>query len=136
MKASGDELTRNQERALLALLSESTMAAAAEKANVAEVTIWRWLQLPAFQTRYRQARRQVVEGAIAGLQQATTEAVACLRDVMSDRTAPAGSRVSAAKAVLDGAIAGVELVELAARIDALEAAVAPSRDSKVRRWAA
>ena len=79
----------------------------------------------------------MVEGAIAGLQAATGEAVECLRAVMRDDSAPAGSRVSAAKAVLDGAIAGVELVELATRVEEIEAAIAarPAGGKVAARWA-
>ena len=48
-----------------ALMVEPTIKRAAERAGVAEVTIWRWMQQPAFQSRYREVRRQVVENAVA-----------------------------------------------------------------------
>ena len=72
-------LSRKQEQAVAALLSEPTVAAAASSSGVAERTLWRWLQLPAFQAEYRAARRHVVEGAISRLQCATGEAVEALQ---------------------------------------------------------
>lgn len=134
MQPSGAELTRNQERAVLALLAEPTITAAAKATGVNDVTIWRWLQNPVFQSRYRAARRQVVEASIANLQQATGEAVQALRDVMNDPGAPAGSRVSAAKTVLDTALQAVELLDLSERVDALEAVATPGNGEGQRRW--
>ncbi len=62
----------------------------------------------------------MVEQAIGRLQQATNEAVDTLRKVMADVKAPATSRVSAAKAVLDTSLKTMELQELETRMLALE----------------
>jgi transposase-like protein len=53
------ELTRKQEALMAALLTESSYAAAAAAAGVAESTLYRWLNLPAFRAAYRQARREL-----------------------------------------------------------------------------
>ena len=81
----------------------------------------RWLAEPSFKARYRDARRQVVELAVTGLQQATSEAVETLEDQPQHRGA-AAARIAAAKAILDFAVKGVELVDLAERVEALEQA--------------
>ncbi len=81
MKATAEKLTAKQERALLALLDCGEIKEAARTTGVAEVTLWRWLQTPDFQTRYRAARRQMVETAIAQLQSDCTVAVRVLRGV-------------------------------------------------------
>jgi len=56
------------------------------------------------------------------VQQATSTAVQTLLAVMQDAAAPASARVSAAKAIFETAMKGIELEDLEARIAALEAA--------------
>src|SRR5215207_9913631 len=93
---------RHEEAALAALLSEPTIAAAAAKADIGESTLLRWLAEPAFKARYRDARRQVVELAVTGLQQATSEAVESLTRNLTCGV-PA-SEIAAAKAIIDFAV--------------------------------
>jgi len=119
-------MTAKQDKALAALLSEATIAAAAAKVKVGERTIHTWLGEPAFADAYRSARRQAVQHAIARLQQASTDAVNVLCAVMVDTDAPPSTRIAAAKTVLEHAIQGVELDDLAARLDVLETANAKS----------
>jgi hypothetical protein len=116
----GSRRARLEDLALAALLSEPTMQQAASKAGVSESTMLRWLADPSFQARYRAARRQVVEQAVAQLQQGTSEAVETLRRNL--KCGLPASEIAAAKAILDFAVKGVELVDLAVRVDALEQA--------------
>jgi hypothetical protein len=120
MKGAGEKLTRKQEVAIAALLTAPTIADAAYAASISEPTLWRWLQREDFQTAYRQARREAVSQAVAYLQRVAGEAVDTLRAVMQDAQKPASARVSAARAVLDLAIRGVELEDLEARMHVLE----------------
>jgi hypothetical protein len=120
MRGPGEKLTRKQEVAIAALLTAPTIADAAHASSISEPTLWRWLQREDFQTAYRQARREVVSQAVAYLQQVAGEAVDTLRAVMQDAQKPASARVSAARAVLDLAIRGVELEGLEARIQTRE----------------
>ena len=75
MKPNGGKLSRKMGQAIAALLSEATIAAAAARVGVGEVTLWRWLQRQDFQAAFRAARREAVAQAIARLQQACSEAV-------------------------------------------------------------
>src|SRR5256885_2253272 len=125
MKAHGERLSRKQELAIAALLTCSAITDAAKQCGIGEVTLHRWLKEPTFQAAYRDARRAVVQQAITQVQQATGEAVETLRAVMQDPEAPASARVSAAKAVLETALKGVELEDLEARITALEQQARP-----------
>lgn len=113
-------LTPKQNAAIVALLSQKTMKAAARSAGVNEVTLWRWLQEPEFQAAYTKARRETVKQAIARLQQSAAQAVDTLKEVMTSKKALDFARVSAAKAILDYSLKAVELEDLAERIDALE----------------
>jgi hypothetical protein len=75
----GQKRHRKWEAAIAALLAESTIEAAATKVDICEKTLRLWLADPDFQRQYRQARRQIVDGAIVQLQQATRQAVETLR---------------------------------------------------------
>lgn len=116
----GEKLSRRREQAVAALLSEPTVALAAGKAGISEATLARWLQRPEFQCAFRAARRQVVETAVAGLQSACREAVETLR-----RNLQAGSesvQVRSAQLILENATRGIELIDIAERLERLEAA--------------
>ncbi len=120
MQVVEEKLTPKQERALVALLNCGETKRAAELSGVNESTLWRWLQLSDFQSRYRAARRQLVETAIAQLQSDCTIAVRVLREVAEDKEAPASSRVAAAKTILEQSIGAIELMDLQERVEMLE----------------
>ncbi len=134
MKAVGEKLTPKQERALVALLDCGEIKKAAEIAEVGEVTLWRWLQSPDFQSRYRAARRQLVETAIAQLQSDCTRAARVLREVAEDRQAPASSRVAAARTILEQSMGAIELMDLQERVERLEQLTPGQAKGKVKRW--
>ena len=120
MKGHGEKLSRNQDRAIAALLVHASMSEAADAAGIGEVTLWRWMQLPDFKEQYRLARREAVSQAVGHLQGACSVAVVALKDIAQDVTCPAGARVSAARTVLEIAVKGIELEDLAARVEELE----------------
>jgi len=108
------------DQAVAALISCGSIAEAAQVAGIGERTLYSWLADKDFQEQYRTARRAVVAQAMAQLQRVSSLAVSTLADIMSDSEAPASSRVSASKAVLELAIKAVELEDIMSRLDALE----------------
>lgn len=114
-------LTAKQQRAIDALLREPTTQAAAEAAGVSKATIFRWLADEAFSAAYQTARGQLLESTLTALQSASVEAVNVLREVMTDASLNAFARVSAAKAVLEMGFKAREVLEVEARLSALEA---------------
>ncbi len=120
MKPLEEKLTPKQERALVALLDSGDVGTASERAGVSRITLWRFLQQPVFQSRYRAARRQLVETAIAQLQSDCTIAARVLREVAEDKDAPASSRVAAARAILEQSVSAIELMDLQERVEMLE----------------
>ena len=121
MRGHGEKLTRKQEQAVAALLVAPTIHEAATQANISEVTLHRWLKMDGFQHAYARARREVVRQAIIHLQATCHSAIATLQAVMNDTTAPASSRIAAARIILEHALKGTEWEELEARIRLLEA---------------
>ena len=120
----GDTITPRQEKAIAALINETSVAAAAEASGIGQRTIHTWLKDEAFVAEYRRCRRDAFTQAIALTQRYASLAVATLARVMSDPAAPHTARVSAAVAMLRFGREGIELDDLAVRIEALEQAEA------------
>ena len=117
-------LSGKQTRAIVALLTQPSMTAAAADAEISEVTLWRWQNTdPMFQRALRKARRHAVSQAIGTLQRAAGEAVAVLRQIATDPEKPPSARVTAARTILEMAMKAVELEDLELRIQVLEAAI-------------
>lgn len=120
-EAQSEQLSQTQERALIALLSCSSVASAARAVDVGEATLWRWLQLPAFKMRYRELRKQATQVAVIRLQQAMGDAAEALHEVATNVLAPPAARVAAARAILDTGLRATVLEELGADLEDLEA---------------
>ena len=118
----GARLNHRQEAAVAALLAQPTVEAAAAACGVSTRTLANWLRRPAFLAAYRDARRQVVEEAVAAVQRLGVEAAAAMhRALCCGRPAV---ELAAAFGVHDRAVKGVEVLDLVSRVEALEAAVA------------
>jgi nitrogen-specific signal transduction histidine kinase len=118
MSAGRTKIGRKQDQAIAGLLTAGTHAEAAVAAGISEATLQRWLRDPGFVAAYRQARRQVVEAAVAQLQRATSNAVATLERNLDCKNPSV--EVRAAATILERATKAVELVDLAERVEELE----------------
>jgi hypothetical protein len=124
-----EKLSRKQEDFIAALLASPTIEAAAKRSGISEASAHRWLKLAPVSDAYRAARRDVVDHAIALLQQSTTSAISTLlRNLKAP--APPAVQVRAAIAILEFARDGVELADLAARVDELETAIGAQSQSE------
>ncbi|MCZ6835785.1 MAG: hypothetical protein O7G85_08430 [Planctomycetota bacterium] len=115
-----DVLNPKQERAILALLLEPTITKAAKTAEVSHRTLVRWLAEEEFNRLYRKARREAFSQAIGLTQHYAPLAVNTLATIMADTSAPSHARVTAASTLLKFGREGIELDDLAARVEALE----------------
>jgi hypothetical protein len=114
----GEKLSRTQEQAIQALLTERTLEGAAAKAGIGRSTLRRWLREPGFRARYDQARADVLADATKELAAVSLAAVRAL-----ERNLTSGIpnvEVGAAKAILDLATKA-QLEDLESRLTALEA---------------
>jgi hypothetical protein len=116
----GNKLSRKKEQAIIALLEAPTVKEAAEMVKINPATLYKWMALPEFEEAYRKARHRAMGEAIARLQQASSEAVDTLRDVMGDQEATPASRVTAARAVLELGMRGTEIEVIEVRLKQLE----------------
>ncbi len=122
-----DKLTPRQERAITALLTEHNVERAAATAKVGTRTICRWLDEPDFAAAYRRARRKAFGQAITLTQRYAPLAVNTLAKVMMDDSAPHNAKVRAAATMLKFGRDGIELDDLAARVEELETVAGPMR---------
>ena len=120
MPGHGSKFERKMEAAIVALLTQRNMEEAAKAVGVDVKTLMRWNKVPEFQAAYLEARRAAYSQAIARLQQASSAAAATLMRIMVDPAAPASSKVRAAECILDRALRGIEVEDLAYRIGVLE----------------
>ena len=121
MSGHGEKLTHKHERAIAALLVAPSVTAAAQQIGVNENTLLRWLKDTAFERAYKEARRAVVQQAIVRMQQLCSKVVTKLEELIDNPDAPASSRVTAMKTVLEMSWKAIELEDLETRIAALEA---------------
>lgn len=129
----GERLSRCFEQAIAALLETSTLREAAGQVGVAESTLKRWLSEPEFAAAYQQARRQVLEAALASLSGAAGKAVQTLVRIL-DGDSP-NAAVRAAGLILDHAERGAELLDLNARLEQLEALLPRTDEGERQRGA-
>jgi hypothetical protein len=123
-----DGLTGKQGRAVEALLREPTAARAAALAGVNERTIRRWSREPAFRAALLRGRRDAFGQAVGLTQRYAPVAVAALVKVLQDPAAGASAKVAAAGVLLRFGREGIELDDLAERLERLEErAAAPAR---------
>ena len=116
----GQKYGRLKEQAISALMSCSTIEAAADQVGVDKSTLYRWMDRDDFQREYKRARREALTRSIARLQKASTEAVQTLQEVMNDTDAKDSTRVRAAEKVMKFAIEAAEIEDMQERLDALE----------------
>src|SRR5262245_38086769 len=115
--AGGAKLSHKQHAAVAALLSEKTLAEAAQRAGVSERTLANWLKDPAFQALYAQARLGVLERTVARLLAAQGKAVEALERNVACGQPAAENR--AAELLLSHGRAGVEQLDLARQVEEL-----------------
>ena len=135
MKDEADKLTPKQEAAVIALLRENSVAKAAESCEVNIRTLHRWLDDADFSKAYRKARRHAFSQAIALTQRYASLAVSTLATLMADKDTPPHARVTAATALLKFGREGIELDDLAARVEQLEQAAEAREGAGRNQWA-
>jgi hypothetical protein len=125
-----EKITPKQEEAVLALLREPTVARAGESVGVPERTMHRWMRKPEFRRVYHRARREAFSQAIGLTQRLAPLAVQTLGQIMADQKAPTSSRVAAAGLLLRFGRDGIELEDLAQRVETLETAAHQNTTSR------
>jgi hypothetical protein len=114
------DLPGDQTRVLALLLAGKPITHAAKEVGVNPATIHGWLNTDPFRVAYRQARRAVMEQAVATMQGAAAEAAQTLVDIMQDKTIGAGIRYRVALSLIEHGIENDKLDRILARLEADE----------------
>ena len=123
-------MTPRQQKALAALLTSPSKAAAAKAAGIAPRTLRDYLADPEFQAAYRDAFGNMVEDATRQAQQAISPAMSTLREIVEDREEDAQARISAARAILSHGLKLIETTDILNRLQELETAMEGGRDGE------
>jgi hypothetical protein len=118
MAGHGEKKSRKWDSAIAALLTAPTIEAAATAVGVSERSVRNWLREPAFARQFREARRQLVETAIARLQSVSSQAVDALKRNLT--CGAAGQEIRAALGILEHSIMAVETLDLVQQIEELQ----------------
>jgi hypothetical protein len=113
-------LSRNQLKAVEALISYDTVADAAKACGLARDTVYRYLKDPLFDHELKKAKRTMVDRAILSLQRSCRHAATALAAICRDEEAPPSARVSAAKEILNQTMKAIEIEGIEERLQALE----------------
>lgn len=112
------EATR--ERAVLALLSEKSVTAAAKMAGVNESTLRRWLtEDEAFQANYAAARQATFEAGMSRVQALTGKAIDTLDELLGEKDYP-NVRLGAARTVAELGIHQHDAETIMRKLDEIE----------------
>ena len=116
-----DTLTTQQRRAIRALLTCKTLQEAATTAQIAERTLYRWMQDADFRAALFAAEGELIDGATRRLLRLQDSAI----DVLDDLLTATGDAVKlrAAQTVLDHLLRLRELRDIETRLAALELAL-------------
>jgi hypothetical protein len=130
MAGLNDKISRKQEEAIVALLSQRSVEEAARSSGTPVRTVYRWLKDPNFDTAYRAARRHAYGQSISRLQQGATAAATTLLKVMIDPATPPSTKVRASEAVLSHAAKAIEIEDIDARLRELERAAEDNKGGR------
>ncbi len=115
-------LTPRQIKAVAALLEHERLVDAAKACGVPERTLTRWRnEDPAFRAALSRAGADLLRDAVRVLQVGASAAAIALVGMANGTALAVAPRINAAKAVLDSVTRLTDLVDLAARVAALEA---------------
>jgi hypothetical protein len=116
------DLSAEQLRAVSALLEGRTAEQAAKAGGVSKSTLYRWRRdYGPFREALQHGRREQVEAAQQIMLTAGRAAAGVVLGVLQSPTAPAAIKLAAARLMLESASKWIEISDLAARIEALEA---------------
>lgn len=125
-------LKPNQQQALIALLEERSIAAAARRTGIGERTIRRWLdENDDFQDELRRLRQQQLSHAATRLQSTAGEAVQAMLDLLASKDRIEPGRAVLVRTALDFAFRAGAYTDLAGRIEYLEEEVRKQREKGI-----
>lgn len=114
-------LTKNQKRALEAVLVYPRIRDAARACGLSRNTIYKYLATPAFKAELTRHQDVLVIAATAALANQTGEAVSALADALVNPDSTPAVRTRAAQGILRAVLDLINIRDIIIRLEALEA---------------
>ena len=105
---------------IAALLTNPTIKAASEAAQIPESTIFGRLRKPEFKKRYQEAKAEVLKQATSYLQGKTAEALEIVSSIANDAKTHPQTRLSACRTILEYSVKFTETSDVIERIQELQ----------------
>ena len=109
---------------ILALITCKDITTASEKLGISRQAIYNRLQQPAFRRKLQNERQGKFQIANSKLTDKMSQAIETLSSVMNDREVSAGTRIKAARTLLDICLRTSEQMDILERIVAIEQSLA------------
>ena len=110
----------NDEKIIVALLSNPTVAEAADSLGISPQTIYNKLRNDTFREQYSKARMQVLQEDCFRLQSYVSDAVEAIHEMIVDKCEKSQIKLNAADALLRHTYRLTELTDIIERIEKLE----------------
>lgn len=111
-------LSSPQTKAIISLLECNTVEAAAKKAKIGKVTLYKWLKDPDFMAALNEGRETLFNEALEALKAAAKKATERLIEIIDSEDE--GQARLAAVAIIKYSLKGSEFKDLESRIEAIE----------------
>lgn len=93
----------SDEEIVAAIIGNNTITAAAEVCGISSRTINDRMKEPAFRQLYREARADILRGAVLKLNQQLTAAIDTVSEIMADKGTNSATRLQAAQTIISNA---------------------------------
>ncbi len=113
----------SREAAISALVANPNITEAAQTCGITRKTLHKWMKEPEFAFELAEAQKAVTKRVMRSVVSRAEKAVNVLDEIMTDIETAPPARVSAARAVLEFTMKAIELEDVLARIEELEAAI-------------
>ena len=110
----------SDEKLLESLLLNGSVSGAAADCGISQSAVYKRLQNEDFRQMYDRMQGIILASVSGALSQSLTDAVLCLKKIVTDENAPVGSRVAASDALLRHCCRYIETSNILSRIERLE----------------
>jgi len=118
--AEEKKITAKQRKAIQAIIAGSNRSEAAHDAGIADRTIYKWLELPAFNKALRAAENEAMSNAQAALIGRIEENLQILDEIKKDKENAPGARIRAVQLQLESMITWRNQIYLEERFTEIE----------------
>lgn len=113
-------LNQKQHKFLVAMLEETSIADAIERAGITRTTAFKYLNDPEFKEEFRNARQEIINGITNRLWKLDSKAIDTLDKNLTNEAGTPFTRSGTAKIILDFIYRSHELDNITERLDEME----------------